>query len=80
MFEMTTQEEQAFQDAANVTAMSFTHAILFVAGLLATIWLMLLFIGISHALLARQIDMGEALSKLAFAAFIYVLIGVLIYF
>lgn len=80
MFEMTSGETQAFQDAANTSAISYTHAILFVVGMLATIWIVMFFVGMGHALLARQMDIGEAFGKLAFATFIYLLIGVLIYF
>lgn len=81
MFDMTVEQKQAFQDATNgIQAYIFNHLILFLVGFLATIWLLLIVIGTWGDIKSHKIDLGEALGKIAFAAFIYIAVGSMIFF
>lgn len=81
MFDMNTQQLQAFKDATGgVDAYVFNHLILFVIGLLATIWLLLIVMGIWQKVYTQKIDLGEALGKIVFAAMIYIAVGSMIFF
>lgn len=81
VFEMSPQQFQAFKDATGgVDAYMFNHLILFVIGLLATIWLLLIIMGIWQKVRSQKLDLGEALGKIAFAALIYIAVGSMIFF
>ena len=80
MFEMTSQQTQAFSDATNgVSALDFNHLILFCIGAFAIIWFLLVFVGTWKALLDKKIDMGDAFARLATGIFVLVATGALIY-
>ena len=81
MFEMTSQQEKAFSDATNgISATVFNHLILFIIGVLATIWLLLIFIGTWYEIKNQKMSVGEALSKIAFAIFTYIAVGSMIFY
>ena len=81
MFDMTTQEQEAFKNATNgVSAHAFNHLILFIIGMLATIWLLLIIAGAWKKVHNQKMDLGEALGMLAFAAMIYIAVGSMIFF
>ena len=78
MFEMTDQQKQAFSDATNgVSAQTFNHSILFLVGALAIIWLLMVFIG---TIKNKERSLYESLQEFAWAVFIFVAVGVVIYF
>ena len=78
MFEMTDTQNKAFQAATNgMKASTFDHLILFGVAGLATIWLMLVFIGTMRN---PQASPFEALNTFAFAVAVYLAVGVVVYF
>lgn len=80
MFEMSVQQKQAFSDATNgVTALTFGHAVLFLIGLVATIWLFMIFLGtVGNKKKDRSIF--ESLKEFSWAIAIFIAVGVIIYY
>lgn len=78
MFDMTPQQQSAFQAATNgVTAARYDHVILFFIGAVTTIWLLLIFMGtIKHP----KKSLYEAMYEFAFGVGVYIAIGVIIYY
>lgn len=79
MFDMTTSQKQAFLDASGVSALNFNHLILFAIAILATVWLLLFFLGTYKSLRQNKIHVGEALFAFSIALFIYIGIGAIIF-
>ena len=78
MFEMSANQIQAFQNATDgISADTFCRTILFLIGLFATIWLMLIFIG---TIKSNKKSIFESVYEFSFAVCVYIMIGVLIYY
>ena len=77
MFEMNGREIQAFKDAARVAPSVFRHWILFAISALATVWLLMIFIGVMKN---SDRPISDSLYDFAFALFIYTTIGVVVYY
>ena len=81
MFDMTVEQKQAFKDAAGgVSASGFSHLILFLIGLLATVWLLMVLVGLWKEMKQQKTDVGEFFGKFLFAVFVYIMVGALIFF
>jgi hypothetical protein len=81
MFDMTSEQLKAFSDATNgISATVFNHLILFIIGVLATIWLLLIFVGTWQEVKNQKMHVGEALSKITFAVFTYIAVGSMIFY
>lgn len=77
-FSMTSTEASAFKAAANgVSAQTFEHCVLFFIGGLATIWLLLVFLG---TVKSDDKSIYSAMYEFAFGIGIYLSIGILIYY
>ncbi len=78
MFEMSTAQKQAFNEATHgVGAITYCHLILFFIAGLATIWLLLVFIG---TIKNPECSPYEALNTFAYAVVIYIAVGVVVHF
>lgn len=78
MFSMSTDQLAAFKMATNGTgAMTFCHLILFLIGVCATIWLLLIFIG---TMKSNTKPIYESIYEFAFAVGVFTAIGVVIYY
>ena len=78
MFEMTAEQQQAFQAATHGTAATtFCHVILYCIGVAATIWLILVFIG---TMKNKERSVYDSVYEFAFGVGIYIAIGTVIYY
>ena len=78
MFEASEKQKQAFQAATHGLSVEvYAHAILFLIGTLATIWLLLVFIG---TIKNSERSIYESLYEFAFAVGLYIATGIVIYY
>jgi cytochrome c biogenesis protein CcdA len=77
MFEMSHLQQQAFEAATGTSARTYCHFFLFVIGALATIWLLLVFMG---TIKSTRKETFESLYEFAWAIGIYIAIGGVVYF
>ncbi len=77
-FDMTPTQSDAFKAATDgVSALTFDHFVLFMIGGLATIWLLLVFLG---TVKNEQKSIYSAMYEFSFGVAIYITIGIIIYY
>lgn len=80
MFDMSAQQKQAFSGATNgLSALTFSHVVLFLIGVIATIWLFLIFLGTVGSK-NKDRSIFESLKEFAWAIAIFIAVGVIIYY
>ena len=77
MFEVNQQQQDAFKSASGVDIWIYDHLILIIIGILALIWLLLIFIGTFGD---RDKSVFDAMYEFSFAVFVLIAVGVLIHF
>ena len=77
MFEVSPGQRTAFKNASSVDIWVYDHLILIIIGILALIWLLLIFLGTFGD---REKNVFDSMYEFSFAVFVLIAVGVLIHF